>query len=195
MTEETRVIKVYEPFILGKCQCGHCNEDIEIIDRDRKILKKYYKTHRPRGSDSPFWKGGRWVNEFGYVFVWAPEHPKADKRGYVFEHVKVITEYYNCCLLPWTQIHHIDKNTQNNEISNLLLTRNGLHRSTYHLKDMSDRVCLLCGAVKTYIDKLGIPRWSIYKNGFICNKCDCKERRRKKFTLTPQVQATLVSFL
>jgi flagellar basal body rod protein FlgC len=26
----------------------------------------------------------------GYIYVWEPEHPNADKRGYVAEHTKVM---------------------------------------------------------------------------------------------------------
>jgi hypothetical protein len=28
----------------------------------------------------------------GYIYIWDPEHPNADKRGYVAEHTKVMAE-------------------------------------------------------------------------------------------------------
>jgi hypothetical protein len=40
------------------------------------------------------------------------------------EHRLLFEQYHNCCLLPKTQIDHIDKNKSNNSINNLRMTTN-----------------------------------------------------------------------
>lgn len=49
----------------------------------------------------------------GYVKV-SISHTKSK-----YLHRLVYERMYNCCLLSWVDIHHIDGNKQNNEISNL----------------------------------------------------------------------------
>ena len=41
------------------------------------------------GNRAPCWKGGRYLTLKGYVLVYAPDHPHAQKKGYVLEHILV----------------------------------------------------------------------------------------------------------
>jgi hypothetical protein len=36
----------------------------------------------------------------GYIYIWDPEHPNVDKRGYVAEHTKVMAEVLGRPLFP-----------------------------------------------------------------------------------------------
>jgi len=47
------------------------------------------------------------------------EHPKADIHGYVYEHVFVMENYYQCCMLKWGVVHHINEIPTDNRPENL----------------------------------------------------------------------------
>jgi hypothetical protein len=132
-----------------------------------------------RGSKHPCWKGGRIIIN-GYIAIWKLDHPFASLKGYVYEHRLIYEQYYNCCLLPWIVIHHIDGNIQNNKIENLRPMLRGQHSLIHNIgnknskKDLSNRFCLLCKSKTTLIYKYGYFVWVKYEDGFICNKCRMK---------------------
>lgn len=138
----------------------------------------------------PNWKGGRYLGKDGYWNIYYPNHVFAQSDGYVKEHRLIYEQYHNCILLPYTVVHHIDDNRQNNVISNLKPLYRGQH-ITHHKKgkesirlDMSNRKCLLCSNNTTYLrtrDKR--PRWHLYKNGFICGLCYYKVKYGKKVVI------------
>lgn len=72
------------------------------------------------GSKNGLWKGGRVVASNGYVLVRVgKEHHLADVRGYAYEHRVVAEAKLDRRLLPTEQVHHVDKNRQNNDPDNL----------------------------------------------------------------------------
>ena len=77
-----------------------------------------------RRENSPMWRGGRTINQ-GYCKVMlpigSPFSPMADSYGYVREHRLVMAKSLNRCLALNEQVHHIDGNRLNNELSNLEL--------------------------------------------------------------------------
>jgi hypothetical protein len=106
-----------------------------------------------RGDKNPAWKGGRRIDENGYVRLLMPDHPFA-KDGYVAEHrfnvenrtrkyypdhpllVEAEGEKY---LSPKSVVHHIDEVKTNNdvgngpnEIGNLMLLPNQAAHSFIH---------------------------------------------------------------
>lgn len=124
--------------------------------------------------------GKRKVGKYWKLFI--PEYFSADKQGCVYEHVYLYQEYHGCCMLPWGDVHHKDGNKSNNIIENLQGMTHQQH-ARFHMigkqhrkTDMSNRFCLLCGSKTTYTDKKGCQRWLKYKDGFICNSCDCRNR-------------------
>ena len=54
-----------------------------------------------------------------YIVVWVPEHPKSFGRGWYYEHRLVVEKHLNRILQDWETVHHIDGNTENNNINNL----------------------------------------------------------------------------
>lgn len=85
---------------------------------------------KPRGERHGQWKGGRWVDEQGYVHVrLQPDHPffsMATVHNHVLEHRLVMAEYLGRPLLPHESVHHIDGDRTRNLIENLQL-RIGKH--------------------------------------------------------------------
>ena len=116
MTEENKVVKVFESFILGFCKCG-CGTEINI--RSGHDLRRYSVGHNGRGENNYFygknqkgpecvnWKGGRRKSR-NYWLLWLPEYPTTRKDGCILEHVYFFQEYYKCRMLPWGVVHHID---------------------------------------------------------------------------------------
>lgn len=80
-----------------------------------------------RGSRHYNWQGGiRIVG--GYREVKFPNHPYANKSGYVKEHRIVMERHLGRTLLPTEIVHHINGDTLDNRIENLMLfASNGEH--------------------------------------------------------------------
>lgn len=157
-----------------KCTCSvECQEMISSIQLNG-MPRKYAVGHGRGGVNHSNWKGGR-VKMKGYWYIWVPDHPQSSKKGYVAEHRLYYEEYYNCCLLPYIELHHRDGNIINNfDINNLQPVTKSEHIRITHKKDMSDRVCLLCGSNETYMNKLGCKCWSrdpITQQEWLCKKC------------------------
>lgn len=174
------------------CECG-CKELIPIYDKKHCRVRRFKHGHsnrgKPglRGDKNPAWKGGERPTTQGYTEVRVPDHPFRNRRGCVLKHRLVMEKLKDRYLKPEEVVHHVKrvKEGGTNDIENLMLfENNGKHR-TYELKgnkfakkDMSNRYCLLCNE-KTYIDKNGHEHWFIYKDGFICMKCNQKRKYRK----------------
>lgn len=131
------------------CQCG-CEQLIHSMTMNRKParfkLGHTIQYIQGKGKEGSHWKGGKAKHSNGYVKIWFPSHPNADSRGYVFEHVKVMSDYLCRALDSDEVVHHIDGNKKNNVLSNLqLMTRSEhakhhgrcRHDQTVHLKTRS----------------------------------------------------------
>lgn len=92
------------------------------------------KTHLIK-EKNPSWKGGRWVGK--YVYILQPEHPFADKHGYVAEHRLVAERYLRRYLTKQERIHHINQNRHDNRPSNLYLFQSTGEHLRYHFSKNS----------------------------------------------------------
>jgi hypothetical protein len=68
----------------------------------------------------------------GYRLVYMPEHPRADRSGYVFEHIVVWERYHNKQLPDGWVIHHIDMVKTNNVPENLMALTVSEHTILHH---------------------------------------------------------------
>lgn len=73
------------------------------------------------------WKGGR-KNARGYVFIFSPDHPRANEQKYVFEHHLVMEKKIGRYLRDDEIVHHIDGSRSNNDIGNLILFTDAQHK-------------------------------------------------------------------
>ena len=88
----------------------------KILKRNGIIIPK-----QGRGPDSYGWKGGRTIKGDGYYGIWKPEHERADKQGYVYEHTLIYEQNTGKLPQKGEVLHHIDLDKLNNDFSNLFL--------------------------------------------------------------------------
>jgi hypothetical protein len=79
------------------------------------------------GSKHPNWKGGKYKECNGYVQIWMPSHPHADKRGYIREHRLVMEKVLGRYLESREIVHHKNGLKGDNRPENLRLTNNSDH--------------------------------------------------------------------
>lgn len=164
-----------------ECACGRCNE---IITRfDKWNVPRQFKGRHSKPRKSNIKKG--WYIHNNYIFLYAPERPNHDKRGYVQLHRLIMEDIIGRYLTKEEVIHHIDGNRTNNFEENIeLIENNRIHLYTKHNIgiDFTGRKCRVCNGVKTRIRREnGKPNWFGNKtDGFLCSSCYEKLRNKKR---------------
>ena len=83
------------------------------------------------GKHASNWKGGKHKDSRGYVFIYAPDHPHAKNRKYVYEHRLVMEKYLGRYLVPGEIVHHINGVKDDNRLENLEVKMQGQHISDH----------------------------------------------------------------
>lgn len=83
------------------------------------------------GEANGYWKGGRRTNCDGYILIMRPEHPRADRDGYVFEHILVAEQKLGRFLSRGEVCHHLNGNPEDNGKDNIIIYNN----HSEHLKE------------------------------------------------------------
>lgn len=180
--------KCYDRNWLVECACG-CRQIICKYGKNNK-LKKYIIGHQSKfrnfkGENHPRWKGYT-EDKDGYIYIWKPDHPFANKKRNVFAHRLIYENYLSIIFdeevfIPKEyEIHHIIpvKESGTNALINLELLTHKEHKEK-HRKDFSNRICILCQTNNPTKRKTnGRPDWRLLNNEWICNKCYMKIRRK-----------------
>ena len=94
------------------------------------------------------WSIIKTVKKGDYDYALVPNHPKATKNGYVLLHRVIMENAIGRLLTDDEEVHHIDKNGHNNDITNLQLLSSHEHRNL-HAKDRKRKyitlICPICG--------------------------------------------------
>ena len=127
--------------------CEQCGEPKEVEARDRKrgwgrfcgkscaskwwSEQKDFPLRNMTGEQNGNWKGGRTLHTKGYVYAYAPEHPRA-WNGYVLEHILVAEEKLGRRLLPGERAHHKDGRKDNNHPDNIEVFASDAEHTRHH---------------------------------------------------------------
>lgn len=77
---------------------------------------------------------GRKEHSDGYILVYVPDHPAADRNGYVLEHRFVVEQSIGRYLSSDEYVHHINGDKQDNRLENLEITNMREH-AKIHMKE------------------------------------------------------------
>ena len=119
-------------------KCPNCGKhrSLKASDRNRKnftgLCKPCYLKNT-RGEKHGKWKGGKFIDKFGYMLILKRDHPLADGYGYIREHRLVASNKWGVKSLIGMVVHHKDGDRLNNNIENLQIMSMGDH-SRLHFK-------------------------------------------------------------
>ena len=124
--------------IISKCR--FCKKEILIYPNRIKRIKSKDKfifcSHKCKGKwqtkyllseKHPSWKGGKWIDKLGYIYVSARNHPNKVHNGYIFEHRLVVEKKIGRYLRQDEHIHHLNGIKDDNRPENLAITNNKDH--------------------------------------------------------------------
>ena len=123
----------------GVCECG-CGRSTPIVEktvRRRRHFRGYpapfLHGHGPRkhGAEHHLWKGGRIRTRYGYIKVYAPEHPQRDPKGYYFEHRMVMEQQLGRLLRRDEFVHHLNEVKDDNRPENLVVLSKADHNAEH----------------------------------------------------------------
>ena len=124
--------------LISERQRGHKQPShVTAMVRARYKGKQLSPQHRARigagvrCSNHPRFNGGRTI-QLGYLLLRVEGHPAATKHGYVRAHRLVVEEALGRYLLPSERVHHIDGDTSNNALDNLMLFKSERDHQLFH---------------------------------------------------------------
>jgi len=87
-----------------------------------------------RGEDNPLWRGGQQFNKAtGYWYIHQPDHPKANKRGYIKRAILVLEAKLGRHIRDGYDTHHINLVKDDDKAENLEEREHFEHKA-YHSK-------------------------------------------------------------
>jgi len=107
----------------------------------------------------------------GYVYVYAPEHPLADNKGYYPEHILVAEQKLGRYLYEGEEVHHLDLNRANNRRNNLIVLDAGQHATLHRWLARGAPI----GDVKCSLKKSARPYAKgevTYSEAQLCKSCN-----------------------
>ncbi|NCU42343.1 MAG: hypothetical protein EOM19_06540 [Candidatus Moranbacteria bacterium] len=89
-------------------------------------FSKLHPELSPRGEQHWKWSGGKTKTVTGYIWEYAPDHPKAN-HGYVYQHRLVIERILKRKLKSSECVHHISEKTDNHPSKLIVFSSNSAH--------------------------------------------------------------------
>jgi len=104
----------------------------KLSEKTRKKISEITKGSKPNRQEknSHKWKGGKYKDKFGYIRIYARNHPLCPTNGYMVQSHLVAEKYLKRHLTRGEVMHHIDENKSNDKPKNLYL----FHSQGKHLQ-------------------------------------------------------------
>lgn len=118
--------------ILKKTKQGIYKKAYKLGLRKSKEIEFLNRSEARKRERSSNWHGGIRTTNKGYRQVLMPEHPRADKSGYVMEHILVWEKETGFSVPSGCCIHHLNGDKADNRIENLCLMSFGAHTILHH---------------------------------------------------------------
>lgn len=89
-----------------------------------------------------------------YLRIYRPDHPKAAKNGWVFEHVAIAEDALGKRLPRGAEVHHVNEDPEDNAPANLVICQNRGYHKLLHVRTRivraggdpdAQRICSRCG--------------------------------------------------
>lgn len=106
--------------------CGFCQKDFIGYEINKFCSRACGSKFRIYAKAKGFM-----IDSCGYKMLHLPDHPNAEKDGWVKEHRKVMSDYIGRPLVKNEIVHHIDEDRLNNDIANLQLMTRGEHTALH----------------------------------------------------------------
>lgn len=133
---------------------------------------------------------GRMLDKRGYVLAMAKGHPRANRDGYVWEHVLVAERALGRHVASECPVHHADGNPANNDPHNLVVCPDQRYHKLLHQRasalaacgDASALKCDLCHSydrqeeIRAYSYRKGVGR---YGRHLSCNRAHARRSRAR----------------
>ena len=115
----------------SQIKCLHCDKSFPMSHKGSKYCSRLCSA---LGRRKPF------IVKKGYRKLLIPGHPRADAKGYVFEHIVVVESAIGRPLQTGEEVHHRDFNRQNNAAENLQVCRNHAEHMKLHASSLTSTV-------------------------------------------------------
>lgn len=117
----------YDKYRKGSFKCLNCQKEfIHYKSRKRKFCSNKCQRKYIVGENHYHWKGGKTIQNNGYMFIYQPNHPFATNRR-VREHRFVVEQKIGRYLESSEIVHHINHNKLDNRIENLIILTRAEH--------------------------------------------------------------------
>lgn len=170
----------------GLCECG-CGQKTSLAsqtDRRRGYVKGEPMRFMVGHSGGQQRHNRPIIREDGYRLISRPEHPRADSRGYVREHIVIAEDALGGPLPDEAEVHHVNEKRADNRPSNLVICEDRayhmiLHKRMRATEETGHPDWVRCEGCQTYRD----PRRMYVrpnKSAGMCRPCMRRQSRERR---------------